>query len=52
MNVRIHEVRRGYSAGRKLTLILPIRLESDEATRVDAAAIRDVVKNREPSLPS
>jgi len=32
--------------------MLPTRLASDAATKVDAAAMREVVKNREPSFSS
>jgi hypothetical protein len=34
------------------TLILPIRLEIDDATSIEAAAMMDVVKKIDPSLPS
>ena len=35
-----------------IVLILPKRLEMDEATRVDNDAMIEDVKNREPNLPS
>lgn len=34
------------------TLMLPMRFESEEATRVEAAAMREVTKNRDPNCSS